>query len=173
MSSIALALLVTSALAEDAAPQPAARMLTGARASLAVPSGYAGLATSYSAEIGAQFKGGQSLALRLAFVPDPPAVYGAATPNFAMGPVVTWAYHVPVSPTLDISPTVGLGAVFGASPVDQTNVVLPYIQGGLGMRYRIPLPDNSEFYIMPEAGLVPAILAPMVAVNVGIIGKPS
>ena len=173
MFSTALALFASTALAEESAPEPTARLLTGVRASLAVPAGYAGLATSYSAEVGAQFKNGQSLALRLAFVPDPPDVYQAATPDFAMGPVVTWAYHVRVSSQLDVSPTVSLGAVFGASPVDQTNMVLPYVQGGLGMRYRVPLPNGGDFYIMPEAGIVPTILAPLVAINVGIIGKPS
>ena len=171
MSCIALILAATNAFATPTT-QPAARMISAGRASLAVPVGYEGFGTSYSAEIGAQFKSGQSLSLRLAFLPDPTQVYGAATPSFAMGPAVTWAYHVKVAPQLDVSPTVGLGAVFGVSPVDNTNVVLPYLQAGLGMRLRIPMPGDSEFYVMPELGIVPAILAPMIAVNIGVIGKP-
>ncbi|MBM4368788.1 MAG: hypothetical protein FJ102_21420 [Deltaproteobacteria bacterium] len=174
MTSIALVVLTATAFATEAEADAdaGARVYGSARGSLAVPAGYPGLATGLSAEVGAQFKGGQSLGLRFAMVPNPPAVLGKNTPEFAMGPAVVWTYHIRASSQLDISPTVGLGAVFGASPVDQTNQVLPYLQGGLGLRYRVPMSTGGEFYIMPEAGLVPAILAPMVGVSVGILGAP-
>lgn len=170
MAPIALAVLTAAAFAADTEADAGARIYGSTRGSLAVPAGYPGLATGLSAEVGAQFKGGQTLGLRFAMLPNPPAVLGDATPEFAMGPVVVWAYHIKAASQLDISPTVGLGAVFGASPVDQTNQVLPYLQGGLGLRYRVPMNTGGEFYIMPEAGMVPAILAPMVGVSVGIIG---
>ncbi len=173
MTPIALAVLTATAFAADTEADAGARIYGSTRGSVAVPAGYPGLATGFSAEVGAQFGGGQSLGLRLAGVPNPPAVLGADTPEFAMGPVIVWAYHIKAAPQLDISPTVGLGAVFGASPVTQNNQVLPYIQGGLGLRYRVPVNTGGEFYIMPEAGIVPAILAPMIGVSVGIIGpKP-
>lgn len=166
---VVLPLLAAAAFAEEA---PAARMIATTRGSVAVPADIRGVAQSFSAEVGAQFKGGQAVALRFALVPDPPDVLGADTPNLAAGPVFVWSYHVKVAPRFDISPSVGLGAVFGTSPASGENQVLPYIQGDVGLRYRVPLDSGAELAIMPSMGVVPTILAPMVALSVGFVGAP-
>ena len=110
------------------------------------------------------------LGLRLAYLPYPPEVYGKATPDHALGPVVAWAYNIRVSPNVDITPSVGLGAVFGPAATTGENKVLPYIQAGLGMRGRIPTSNGGAVAIGPEIGLVATILAPYVALNVSLIG---
>jgi len=172
----ALYLLASVALAAPAEPQPGGARVYGAlRGTLAVPTGYAGLATSYGAEVGALFRDGHQVGLRLAYVPSPPDVYGPrGTPDHAAGPVATWAYNVRVAPRFDIAPTVGVGAMFGPSPETQVNVVLPYIQAGLSMRGRIPTSNGGAVALGPEIGFVPTILAPYVAINVALIGpKPT
>ena len=88
------------------------------------------------AEMGAVFEDGNQLALRFAFVPDPPDVFGSDTPTAALGPVVSWAYNIRVARQFDLFPTACVGAVFGPSPATRLNMVLPYIQGGLGARAR-------------------------------------
>lgn len=165
-----LGLFASTANAKD--EQPSARVIAGTRASLAIPAGYPGVAQSYSAEVGAQFRSGQQLTLRFIGTPNPPKVLGDDTPTVAFGPAVSWSYNVKISPRMDISPSVAVGALYGPSPETEINQVLLYLQGGLGMRLRIPTGDGSEMFIMPEVGIVPAILAPMMAVNVGFIGAP-
>lgn len=168
-----LSLLASLALAEDSPTSPGkARVFGSTRASVAVPTGYTGVAQSYGAEIGAMFEDGNQLALRFAFVPNPPDVFGADTPNAALGPVVSWAYNIRVSRAFDLYPTACLGAVFGPSPATQVNMVLPYIQGGLGARARFTTASGSEVALGPEIGFVPTILAPYIGFNLGLIGAP-
>jgi hypothetical protein len=171
-----LLLLVHTAFAAPEAEQKAgsARLFGTVRANVAVPTGYTGIAQSYSAEVGALFRSGNQLGLRFAYVPYAPNVYGPNTPDHAVGPVVVWAYNIRVSPRLDLYPAVGLGAVFGPSPVNNENKVLPYIQAGLGLRGRIPMSNGGAIAIGPEVGFVPTILAPYAAINLTMIGpKPS
>ena len=171
-----LLLLAHTAFAAPEAEQKAgaARLYGTVRANLAVPTGYTGLAQSYSAEVGALFRSGNQLGLRFAYVPYAPNVYGQDTPDHAVGPVVVWAYNFRVSPRLDLYPAVGLGAVFGPSPKTTENMVMPYIQAGLGLRGRIPMSNGGAIAIGPEFGFVPTILAPYAAVNLTMIGpKPA
>lgn len=166
-----LLLLAHSALATDAAQEPGgARIYGSARGTVAVPTGYKGLASSYSLEVGALFRSGNQLGLRFAYLPYPPDVYGAETPEHAFGPVIAWAYQIRVSPTVDLGPTIGLGAVFGPAPDTGENKVLPYIQAGVGMRARVPLSSGGAFAVGPEIGIVPTILAPYVALNLSLVG---
>jgi hypothetical protein len=125
-------------------------------------------------EAGALFKDGNQIGLRIVYLPYPPKVFGESTPEQAFGPVFTWAYCVRVAPKLDLMPSVGLGAAFGAAPDTQENKVLPYLQVGLGIRGRITNPKGGALAIGPEIGLVPTILAPYVALNISYIGpKPT
>ncbi len=172
MLSLLLGVLLRPAFAADTEQEVGgARVYGSARATVAVPTGYVGLASSYSVEGGAQFKDGNKVGIRLAYVPNPPDVYGDATPNHAAGPVFVWGYVLRVAPRLDFEPTVGVGALFGPNPNTGVNKVLPYIQGGLAMRARLPLASGAAVSIGPEIGFVPTILAPYIALSVGGIGK--
>jgi hypothetical protein len=169
----ALLLMASLALAEDSPTSPGkARVFGSTRASVAVPTGYTGVAQSYSAEVGAMFEDGNQLALRFAFVPQPPDVFGPDTPDAALGPVVSWAYNIRVARQFDLYPAACLGAVFGPAPTTKINMVLPYIQGGLGARARFKTASGSEVALGPEIGFVPTILAPYVGFNLGLIGAP-
>jgi hypothetical protein len=175
---LSLLLAVRSAAAATAADTEQAtgeaRMYATVRGSVAVPTGYKGLAQSYSLEAGALFKDGNQVGLRFAYLPSPPKVYGESTPNTAFGPVFTWAYCVRIAPKMDLTPTVGAGAVFGADPTSGENKVLPYLQVGLGLRGRITNARGGAMAIGPEIGFVPTILAPYVALNLSYIGpKPA
>lgn len=175
MLALALCALLPAARAEDPATNQkvgGAKVYASARGTVAVPTGYLGLATSYSIEGGAQFKDGNKVGIRLAYVPNPPDVYGASTPDVAVGPVFVWGYSLRVAPRIDFEPTIGLGALFGADPTNGVNIVLPYIQGGLSIRGRIPTQDGSSITIGPEIGFVPTILAPYIALSVGFLGHP-
>ena len=167
-----LCLLSPSALAASPDTQGGAAVYSSLRASVAVPTGYQGFATSYSAEVGAMFHDGNQLGLRFAWLPNPPDVYGAATPPQAVGPVAVWAYNAHITPTVDLAPSAALGAVFGQSPTTGNNKVLPYVQGGLAMRLRFPLPGGATIGAAPEIGFVPTILAPYMAFSVAYIGAP-
>jgi hypothetical protein len=178
---LCIGLLTSSAFAandefgDDRSAEPAgdARVYGTARGTLAVPPGYVGMTTSFSVEVGALFDHAQ-VGLRLAYLPYPPKVYGDETPENAIGPVVTYAYNVHVSRRVDIFPTFGLGAVFGPNHLTKENMVLPYLQAGLGIRGLIPLDGGSDrggaVAIGPEIGIVPTILAPYLAVSFSLIG---
>lgn len=170
LTTLLLATQLAFATTEKAQEPGGARLYGTARGTVAVPTGYVGIAQSYSLEVGALFRSGNQLGLRIAYLPWPPDVYGKATPDHAVGPVVAWAYNIRVSPRVDITPSVGLGAVFGPAANTGENKVLPYIQAGLGMRGRIPTSTGGAVAIGPEIGLVPTILAPYVALNVSMIG---
>ena len=172
----ALVLLTALATAAEPSSTPAsdagsARVYGTARASVAVPTGYVGLAQSYSVEAGALFTDHNQVGIRLAYVPYPPDVYGSDTPNQAAGPVLTWAYQFPVSPRVDITPALAVGAVFGPGAESQENKVLPYLQAGLGLRAKIPTAGGGAVALGPEVGFVPTLIAPYVAANVTVIGR--
>lgn len=169
-----LAVLLCAGSAFAADPQPTiggAQLYGDVRGSLAVPMNYTGTAQSYSAEVGALFRDGNQLGMRFVYVPDPPDVYGDETPKMAFGPVLSWAYSVRVARSFDLYPAIGLGAVFGQSPTTDMNKVLPYVQGGLGLRLRIPTANEGAVTLGPEIGFVPTIMAPYMAFNVGMIGQ--
>lgn len=173
-----IALLTTLALAaEPTTLEPPARETAGARvygtarATVAVPVNYTGIAQSYSVEAGAMFRDGNQFGIRLAYVPYPPDVYGKDTPDHSGGPVLAWAYHVRVAPRVDLTPTVAAGAVFGPSPATGVNKVLPYLQAGVGMRAKVPTPGGGAIAFGPEIGIVPTLLAPYIAGNLTLIGR--
>lgn len=172
----ALALLTTLALAAEPSPTldsdaGSARVYGTARGTVAVPTGYVGFAQSYSVEAGALFRDHNQVGIRLAYVPYAPEVYGADTPNQAAGPVLTWAYQFPVSPRVDITPSLAAGAVFGPGAESKENKVLPYLQAGLGLRAKIPTAGGGAVALGPEVGFVPTLVAPYVAANVTVIGR--
>lgn len=169
---LALALLLSSALAAEERPPGDARVYGAARAALSVPLGYTGFATSYGAEVGAITAVGNQIGLRVLWTPNPPDVYGADTPDNAFGPVLNLAHHFRVAPSFDLSPTLALGAVFGPSPEDGTNMVLPAIQIGLGARFRIATGDGY-LAIGPELGVIPTLGAPVMALNVAWVAPPA
>lgn len=168
----ALALITQLSFADDTAPATlGARVYGTGRASVAVPVNYRGVAQSHSAEVGAMFHDGNQFGIRLAYVPYPPNVYGEDTPNHAGGPVLVWAYHVRIAPRVDLTPTVGVGALFGPSPATGENQVLPYLQGGVGLRTKVPTAGGGAIAFGPEVGIVPTLLAPYIAANLTVIGR--
>lgn len=154
-----------------------ARVYGGARVGLAVPTGYKGMATSYGVEMGALAKSGNQLGLRFIWTPNPPDVYGDNTPDQAFGPVLAWSYNIRVAPRFELGPAIALGASFGqapeGSPQDGENKILPAISAGIGARGLIPMGGGSALAIGPEIGFIPTILAPLIALNITVIGpKP-
>lgn len=163
--------LATVALAAEPTETAGARVYGTARATVAVPVNYTGIAQSYSLEAGAMFRDGNQFGLRLAYVPYPPDVYGKDTPDHSGGPVLAWAYHIRVAPRVDMTPTVAAGAVFGPSPASGVNKVLPYLQAGVGLRAKVPTAGGGAVAFGPEVGLVPTLLAPYIAGNLTLIGR--
>lgn len=165
-------MMLGSALAGSTEEQEVggARVYGGVRAGLAVPTGYKGLATNYSVEVGALTKGGNQLGLRFLWTPNPPDVYGASTPNQAFGPVLAWAYQFHVAPRFDLGPAIAVGAAFGTAPDTGENVILPALSAGISARGHLPIGGGASLAIGPEIGFIPTIVAPLMALNITYIG---
>lgn len=164
-TGLALLSAFTSAKAES-------HMYAGTRFGAAFASGYVRTAYSPALAIGAQWDSGIQLGMRLVVLPLPPEVYGADTPDLAIGPLVDWAYHFKAGQNFELYPTMSVGIALGKSPRDGTNQIMPQWQTGFGAHYLIPTskaPGASRVYIGPEFGIVPLVVAPYVAGSAGLI----
>lgn len=174
MTLLSILALCTALAASDEEQQVGgARVYGAARAGVAVPTGYKGLATSYSAEMGAMAKNGNQLGLRFLWTPSPPDVYGDDTPTNAFGPVLAWSYNIRVAPRFEMGPAVAIGAAFGQGATTGENKILPALSAGIHARARIPMGGGNTLAIGPEIGFIPTILAPLIALDITYIGpKP-
>ena len=143
-----------------------------ARGSLAVPARTNGDVASAGMSIGILTSEKQAFGMRFIYMDDPPAnpLGQNIELPFAWGPVVDWTYTVNPDQRATIFTTVSAGYVYGV-PEDETanNVILPILEGGVGLRLSRRTEDGKIFYVAPEIGFVPGAVAPMSALNFGII----
>ena len=140
--------------------------------SLAVPAQTNGDVTSGGLSIGILTSDKQAFGMRFIYMDDPPANplgQNIALP-FAWGPVVDWTYMASPEQRASIFTTLSAGYVYGV-PEDTTasNVILPILEGGVGLRFSRRTDDGKILYVAPEIGFVPGAVAPMSALNLGII----
>lgn len=171
---LSVILSATLALASDLdsrAPEPShARLFVGGRGAASFPLNYQGIGSSFVLELGANFQDGNQLALRVAAIPDPPEVYGEKeTPDFVAGPVVAYAYNIPLSARVDIPVGGGVGLLLGQTE-DQYNKMMGYFLLETGLRMRVPVGEKSQLYFTPTMGFVPLVIAPTVGFSVGMLG---
>lgn len=152
LAPAALAQETTSVTREPAEPEyplGEAGYYVGGRGGVSVPMGARGLAFPVSLEAGVQFPGNVTLGVRMTFQDDPPEVFGMATPEWAVGPVVDGRYYYRATSHVELYPTGGLGFVFGVNAAGE-NVVLPVATAGLGVRMQL---GDSRAYVSPEVGV--------------------
>lgn len=146
------------------------RLFAAARGGVAFPMNYKGVTGSYALDMGANFRDGHQMALRLVVMPNPPDVLGPReTPPLAAGPVLAYAYNIPLAPQLDIPVGAGLGLMIGQSAAGY-NKMLPYLQAEAGIRMRAKIASDRQLFMTPSLGFVPLVLAPQVGISVGLLG---
>lgn len=145
------------------------------RGSLAVPGGANGDVAVAGGALGIILDDEQhnSLGLRFSYMDDPPeSPFAGDTPALpsAWGPVVDWTYVSRPKSRASFFFSGSVGYVYG-TPEDESydNVILPIIEGGLGLRFSKRLDSGRILYVAPEMGFVPGAVAPLTALNLGMI----
>ena len=141
------------------------------RYNAAAPAFREGIAHAGSVTVGSENKRGHVFGVRVTGLPNPPNVLGAETPRFAMGPSFVWEKHIRISPGMDLYPAGSAGILYGVSP-DGTNVFLPTIQGGGGVRGTFDAGHRTRGFVAADFGMSITSLAPYAAVNVGMLIDP-
>ena len=144
-----------------------------ARGGLAVPARSNGDVVSAGLSVGILTSDTQAFGMRFIYMHSPPEnPLANKTPPlpYAWGPVVDWTYTAQPDKRASIFTTVSAGYVYGV-PEDEKfdNVILPILEGGIGLRFSRRMEDGRVLYVAPELGLVPGAVAPMSALNVGMI----
>ena len=144
-----------------------------ARGGLAVPAGSNGDVPTAGVGIGIVSSDQNSFGMRFIYMADPPEnPLGQKAPNlpYAWGPVVDWTYLATPNQRASLFTTVSVGYVYGVpEEKNHNNIILPIIEGGMGIRFSRKAEDGKVFYTAPEIGFVPGAIAPMCALSVGII----
>jgi|GEM_PF-5131163 len=117
--------------------------------------------------------GQNAIGLRFSYMDDPPeSPFAKDTPALprAWGPVVDWTYVVQPQRRASFYFSGSVGYVYG-TPEDETydNVILPILEGGVGLRFSKRLPSGRVVFVAPEMGIVPGAMAPLSALNIGMI----
>jgi len=144
-----------------------------ARGALAVPSNAHGDVATAGFGVGIVVDQTQSIGLRVIYMDDPPDnPFATETPPLprAWGPVVDWTWVPQANRRASLFTTVSLGYVYG-TPEDENhdNVILPIVEGGLGLRFSKRLDDGRLLYVAPEIGFVPGAVAPLSALTLGMV----
>ena len=143
------------------------------RAAAAVPANANGDVLTGGFGLGVETNESNSLGLRIIYMHDPPDnPLAAETPEIpaAWGPVVDWQYFFQPWSTVSFYTNVSFGYVYGV-PKDgvSDNVILPIIEGGLGIRLTKQNADGGRIFVSPELGFVPGAVAPYFAVTFGTV----
>lgn len=145
------------------------------RGSLAVPSAAHGDVAVAGVALGilVDEDGRNALGLRFSYMDDPPeSPFARDTPPLpsAWGPVVDWTFVSQPQRRASFYFSGSVGYVYG-TPADDTydNVILPIVEGGVGLRFSRRAADGTIWFVSPELGLVPGALAPLTALNLGVI----
>jgi hypothetical protein len=145
----------------------------GGRGSIAVPANGNGDVMAAGAGMGILFSDSQQFGLRFIYMHQPPsnplATDTPAVP-WAWGPVLDWQWTVRPESRASIFLASSLGYVYG-TPKDgvSDNVILPILEGGVGLRLSKKLQDGTRLYIAPQLGFVPGAVAPFSALDIGMI----
>ena len=159
------------------------------RVSMAVPTTADDHVGTIGAGFGMQFnplKGssaGNNVGLRLIWVPDGPRNpldSDAVDIGSSWGTVIDWQHVFSPARRMSFYTNLGFGFMYGEpteaerqARVGQklTNVVVPILEGGLGLRVLTRKLGSSgpRAFIAPEVGFVPGINAPYAALNFGLI----
>ena len=131
-------------------------------------------------------KWGHNIGLRFIWVPEPPENplkdYQAAV-DWAWGPVVDWMAIASPRKRISFFTNISVGFIYGEPSKTKNqnfeanfgeapkNVVLPIIEGGVGIRLlsRRIAGSKTRAFIAPEIGVVPGASAPYAAVSVGFL----
>lgn len=159
------------------------------RVSMAVPTTADDHVGTLGAGFGMQFlpqdRDGTSnnIGLRFIWVPDGPRNpldSDAVDIGSSWGTVVDWQHIFSPARRMSFYTNVGFGFMYG-EPTDAeraaregqnlTNVVVPILEGGLGLRVlsRALGKSGSRAFFAPELGFVPGINAPYAALNFGLM----
>mgnify|MGYP001186635244 CR=1 FL=1 len=164
------------------------------RSSVAIPSEGIGEVVTLGAGFGVVFEpdkngsGGSEhhLGMRLIWVPNPPKNPLGDEQDLdvknAWGPVLDWKILFSPERRISLFTSASLGFVYGVPEVEEltpsasgyrdepTNVVLPILEGGVGVQLSTKELGSSgmHLYVAPELGFVPGILAPYAALTVGL-----
>ena len=144
-----------------------------ARGAAAVPANANGDVLTGGFGLGVETDENNSLGLRIIYMDDPPDnPLASQTPDIprAWGPVVDWQYYFQPRSTVSFYTNVSFGYVYGV-PKDgvSDNVILPIIEGGLGIRLSKQNADGGRIFLSPELGFVPGAVAPYFAVTLGTV----
>ena len=69
---------------------------------------------------------------------------------------------------------VSLGYVYGvpesgSSDSEENNVILPILEGGVGVRLSKMTSNGNRIFMSPELGFVPGAVAPYAALSIGVL----
>lgn len=144
-----------------------------ARVSNAVPAAGHGSVTSAGVGVGVMPSDRNALGLRVIAINNPPDnPFAVDTPEvpWAWGPVLDWQHYFQPHDRASVYTSFSLGYVYG-TPHDEeaNNVILPILEGGIGLRFAWATANNGAFAVSPELGVVPGALAPYAALNFSFI----
>lgn len=144
-----------------------------ARTASAVPSAGHGAAFVGGLGIGILPNELNGLGLRAIVIDNPPKNplgKGTAAVPWAWGPVIDWQHWFQPESRASFYTSVSLGYVYGTPEDDtETNVILPVLEGGVGLRFLRETRSGHRLYLAPEIGFVPGALAPYACANLGVI----
>jgi len=162
---------------------------TFGRVSMAVPTTADDHVGTIGAGFGMQFNpldgqsSGNNVGMRVIWVPDGPRNpldSDAVDIGSSWGTVIDWQHVFSPGRRMSFYTNVGFGFMYG-EPTDVermarpdqklTNVVVPILEGGLGLRVltRKLGAGGPRAFIAPELGFVPGINAPYAALNFGLM----
>ena len=148
------------------------------RSSVAVPARSNGDIIVAGAGMGVVVDETQQVGMRFIYMHRPPAnPLAEDTPAvpWAWGPVLDWQVTFQPESRAGLYVAASLGFVYGVpSDTSADNVILPILEGGVGLRLSHKLRTGTKLYMAPELGFVPGALAPYAALNVGMVlpGRP-
>ncbi len=117
--------------------------------------------------------GRNAIGLRVSYMDAPPeSPFARDTPPlpYAWGPVVDWTLVTRPQQRASFFFSASAGYVYG-TPEEEShdNLILPILEGGVGLRFSKRLREGQLLYVAPELGFVPGAVAPLTALNVGFI----
>ena len=162
----------------ESAPLGSAPIYVQGRSSIAVPARSNGDIVVAGAGMGVVIDDTQQVGMRFIYMHRPPAnplAHDTPAVPWAWGPVLDWQVTFQPDSRASIYLAASLGFVYGV-PDDTTadNVILPILEGGLGLRLSHKLRGGEKLFVAPELGFVPGAIAPYAALNFGVVlpGRP-
>ena len=148
-----------------------------ARAALAVPANANGDVLTAGPSLGVQLDEMNTLGIRVIYMKDPPDnPLASDTPSvpWAWGPVIDWQHHFQPNSAFNFYTNVSLGYVYGvpesgSSDSEENNVILPILEGGVGVRLSKMTSNGNRIFMSPELGFVPGAVAPYAALSIGVL----